>query len=206
MKTSFIFTFVFIFVFDCTRGERLHNARWTAVRVYRDHAHRWIQTRYCSEVSQSLCSFHPSPNSSLLRHLSPPLFSIISIALHSSPPFSPLSSTPLHSPPYLHLISLSSTPLHSTYEGKRVQRAYVRTDGGLRGSISVYDLIDEMIDVDVVNLADYIQVRIPPYPLHSHPLSAPLFTPLSTPLFTPLSLPLPPLVHSFVPLSAQLFF
>ena len=40
-----------------------------------------------------------------------------------------------------------------------MQRAYVRTDGGLRGSISVYDLVDEMIDVDMFNLSDYLQVR-----------------------------------------------
>ena len=82
--------------------------------------------------------------------------------------------TPLHS--NLHLLSSPiGSYLYSTMasfdltftsflllllcEGKRVQRAYVRTDSGLRGSISVYDLIDEMIDVDVVNLADYIQVR-----------------------------------------------
>ena len=57
--------------------------------------------------------------------------------------------------------------------GKRVQRAYVRTDSGLRGSISVYDLIDEMIDVDVVNLADYIQVRILFITTHPSTLSTP---------------------------------
>ena len=56
-----------------------------------------------------------------------------------------------------------------------MQRAYVRTDGGLRGSISVYDLIDEMIDVDVVNLADYIQVSTSTKPsiTYTHFLSIP---------------------------------
>ena len=40
-----------------------------------------------------------------------------------------------------------------------MQRAYVRTDGGMRGSIGVYDIVDEMVDVDVFNLSDYLQVQ-----------------------------------------------
>ena len=59
----------------------------------------------------------------------------------------------------LILLLLSLTLFLLSPPGKRMQRAYVRTDGGLRGSISVYDIVDEMIDVDIFNLADYLQVR-----------------------------------------------
>ena len=52
-----------------------------------------------------------------------------------------------------------TTVIDEVRQGKRNQRAYVRTDSGLRGSISVYDLVDDQIDVDMFNLTDYLQVR-----------------------------------------------
>eukprot|EP01034_Spumella_vulgaris_P023707 gene23707-29953_t len=40
---------------------------------------------------------------------------------------------------------------------KRRQRAVVKTDSGLRGFISLYDVSDDHIDVESANLADYVQ-------------------------------------------------
>jgi hypothetical protein len=109
----------------------------------------YCQTASCHTPLMPAPPLHPSP-------------------ITSSPP-SPSFSSPLFLPcnhPF-HLLIHPSLPFLLS-QGKRVQRAYVRTDGGLRGSISVYDLIDEMIDVDVVNLADYIQVSTSSLLFHPH--------------------------------------
>jgi translation initiation factor 2 alpha subunit (eIF-2alpha) len=34
----------------------------------------------------------------------------------------------------------------------------VRTDSGVKGSISVYDMVDERIDEDKINVTDFLQM------------------------------------------------
>jgi transcription elongation factor SPT6 len=47
---------------------------------------------------------------------------------------------------------------YDNVRGKRKQFAYTRTDDGLKGSISIYDLVDDRIDDDKVNISDYLSL------------------------------------------------
>ena len=42
--------------------------------------------------------------------------------------------------------------------GRRKQRAYVRTDSGLRGSISLFEIFDDKFNEDTENITDHLQV------------------------------------------------
>ena len=42
--------------------------------------------------------------------------------------------------------------------GRRKQRAFVRTDSGLRGSISLFEIFDDKVNEDTDNITDYLQV------------------------------------------------
>lgn len=44
--------------------------------------------------------------------------------------------------------------------GRRFQTAFVRTDSGLKGSISGYEVLDERIDEERFNLQDHLQVEL----------------------------------------------